>query len=246
MLQLFSFDRCVSRLLEMQSEEYINGCAPFREANIRSKNAVSSADKWAESHTSQTQQLSAAPQLPYSAEASLNLQDVAAFYSPWDLQSRQLHLHPPSLQLLLQVWKEVEGLAVEVCAMPKAAPPVPPSLPHSHAKDNIIIYLNALLDSAAHQSRLPLSMLDTLLERLVHSQTGVLTFAPARSSARQLSHLLELYDLVPSSAPPVGGKHKYHFRRRGRHHEDDSGLFDTFSFNAFVAAIHKHPIVTLL
>lgn len=233
-LQLFSFDRCVSRLLEMQSEEYINGCAAFREANIREKNVAG---------TNRNEKGRPAV-LPHSTEVSLSLQDVSTYYSPWDLESRQLHLQPPSNQLLLQAWRDEVLVLGDACDRSGMTLPVPPSVPSTNAEDNIIVHLNHLLDPAAGLPRLPLSAVYSIVQRVVKDQTGVDSFVPSSTTVSQLLHLLETYDIVHESHKIVGSKHNYHFRRRSSKEADKHRGF--FSFNAFVAAIHKHPIIILL
>lgn len=157
----------------MQSEEYINGCAKFREANIRKMNTVSSADKSDGAKAELMKQRNKEALLHYGAEASLSLQDVSSYYSPWDLQSRQLQLKVPAKQLLLDVWREVQA-EVDDCGRSGIISPVPPGLPCSHAEDNLTVCINQSLDHAdAHGlARLPLSHVDTVLERIVSKQTG--------------------------------------------------------------------------
>lgn len=72
------------------------------------------------------------------------------------------------------------------------------------------------------------------------------SFKPAKNSLEELNYLLRSYDLVMESHKVVGSNHKYHFRKRGHTEQEIEGHFGSFSFNAFVAAIHKHPIITLL
>ena len=169
--------------MEMQSEEYINGCAAFRETNIRKKNS----DTHSKNNVDDTEQeCTHKENLHYTAEASLNLQDVSTYYSPWDMQSRQLHLKPPANQLLTDMWRAVEADLGPPNISRNADTPVLPSLPHSHAEDNIIIYLNKMLDPAIDLGRLPLSALGTLLERIVLKQTGVDSFKPTKKCCKDL------------------------------------------------------------
>lgn len=228
----------------MQSEEYINGCAAFRDTNIRKKNS----EKQSDSKAGETELADSKLQenLHYTAEASLSLQDVSTYYSPWDMQSRQLHLKPPTEQLLIEMWKVVEADLGPAEVNSAADSPVLPSLPHSHAEDNIVIYLNKMLDPAIGLGRLPLSSLDSLLERVVLKQTGVDSFKPTKKCYKELHHLLESYDLVTDSYKAIGNNHKYHFRKRGRDRGGAIENYGSFSFNAFIAAVHKHPMVTLL
>ena len=76
----------------MQSDEYIRSCSAFRQSNLqKKKNETSNFHKYD----------------GVVNEISLNLQDVSSFYNPWDVESRQLELQIPPMQILHDAWKDV-------------------------------------------------------------------------------------------------------------------------------------------
>ena len=164
--QMFSFDRCVSRLLEMQSDEYINGCASFRRELIQSKNLKSQNSERINSTGNGTPHHMSSVS---GAEKSLNLQDVSAYYSPWDAQNRQLYLASPALNVLTETWKET-GRNLGLCDSSNSM--LLPELPYTHSEENIAVYLSKKLEPVAKLRRLPLNGLENLVNSLILSYTG--------------------------------------------------------------------------
>jgi hypothetical protein len=166
-MQVFSFDRCVSRLLEMQSDDYINSSIKFREDNIRHRGNL---NNFREKEYSESKGES----LHYTAEASLSLNDVSNYYDPWDQTSRMLYLKTAPLHLIENSWMEIYsasniGKTESISNQKKDAISAYDS---NVADTDIVLYLNDQLDSTNSMPDLKLSSLRHLLSSIVFSQTG--------------------------------------------------------------------------
>lgn len=157
----------------MQSEEYINGSTEFREANIR-KNSIRATTM---DETSKETIADERTVLNYAAESSLNLKDVSNFYSPWDERSRQLQLQLLPLHELEVAWNQAFADFKNENRKNDSASASRHDenrfdLPHSHAEDNIIFYINELLDSTKNLPEIRLSNLEELINHVIRKQTG--------------------------------------------------------------------------